>query len=325
MIQLAYPIEGEGYEPAEPRVPLGANLAGPPPEAAVPLSSTVHTTTPSTGWDPGWNGAAAQPAARTADTAKAPNKNLSLHMGSEAILRPLPDAAARWWNGVWGYSVAMATGAKRGRPRLTDEQRAEQRASLLTGSMEAIRKHGSEVSIDDISREVGVSKPVLYGHFGDRLGLADAIAVAMADDVTGAASRQVEVAASEPLGRGNDQIDFGAAAEVIVTSLVDLVENESEIYGFLVRTIRSGDRGFFDNALVEVIRERGGALVEAANPDIAPELRGVLVDGAFGFLLFSIESWAQRGAPSRAQLERTLTDVVVNGFNTAARNAALVD
>ena len=219
----------------------------------------------------------------------------------------------------------MAARAKRGRPRLTDEQRAEQRANLLSGAMAAIREHGSEVSVDDIAKGVGVSKPVLYGHFGDRLGLADAIAVAMADAVTGAASETVEAAAPDPLGPGSDRIDFGAAAEVIVTSLVDLVENEPEIYGFLVRTIRSGDRGFFDNALVDVIRERGGALVEAANPELAAELRGVLVDGAFGFLLFSIESWAQRGAPSRAELERTLTDVVVNGFSTAARNTALAD
>ena len=151
----------------------------------------------------------------------------------------------------------MAARAKRGRPRLTDEQRAEQRANLLSGAMAAIRENGSEVSVDDIAKGVGVSKPVLYGHFGDRLGLADAIAVAMADAVTGAASETVEAAASDPLGPGSDRIDFGAAAEVIVTSLVDLVENEPEIYGFLVRTIRSGDRGFFDNALVDVIRERG--------------------------------------------------------------------
>jgi AcrR family transcriptional regulator len=218
----------------------------------------------------------------------------------------------------------MATTPKRGRPRLTEEQRAEQRSKLLAGAMDAIRRHGPEVSVDDISREVGISKPVLYGHFGDKLGLADAIAVSMADAVTGAASRHVPGARPGDTG-GSGRVDFTAAAEVIVTSLVDLVENEPEIYGFLVRTIRSGDRGFFDNALVEVIRERGGALVEAANPAIPPESRGVLVDGAFGFLLFSIESWAQRGAPGRAELERMLIEVVVNGFRTAAPGPVLVD
>ena len=218
----------------------------------------------------------------------------------------------------------MPSRARRGRPRLTDEQRAEQREKLLAAAMEAIRAHGAGVSIDDISAEAGVSKPVIYGHFGDRLGLADAIAVDMADAVTAVARDHVEARAADPLAP-TAPLDFTVAAEVIVTSLIDLVEREPEIYGFLVRTMRSGDRGFFDNALVEVIRERGGALVEAANPDIPAELRGVLVDGAFGFLLFSIESWAQRGAPTRAELERTLIDVVVNGFNTAARNAALVD
>ncbi len=214
--------------------------------------------------------------------------------------------------------VGMAKGAKRGRPRLTDAQRAEQRARLLQSAMEAIRAHGSDVSIDDIAATAGVSKPVLYGHFGDRLGLADAIAVALADNVTNEAADAVG-------GPDADELDFPAAVGVIVTSLVDLVEHEPAIYGFLVRTIRSGDRGFFDNALVDVIRERGGALAEIANPHIDPGARAVLVDGAFGFLLFSIESWAQRGMPSRAELISTLTHSVVAGFGAAAARSSLVE
>ncbi len=214
--------------------------------------------------------------------------------------------------------VAMADGARRGRPRLTDEQRAEQRSRLLAASMDAIRKHGSDVSIDDIASEAGVSKPVIYGHFGDRLGLADAIAVVTAEGIT-----EATVAEVAERSEGNPGDDFESAVGVIVSSLVDLVENESEIYGFLVRTIRSGDRGFFDNALVDVIRERGGQLAEIANPDVSEEARKVLVDGAFGFLLFAIESWHQAGSPPRAELTATLTEAVVAGFGVAAGRGAL--
>ncbi|MCZ7629843.1 MAG: hypothetical protein M5U19_12685 [Microthrixaceae bacterium] len=80
------------------------------------------------------------------------------------------------------------------------------------------------------------------------------------------------------------------------------MEQEPAIYGFLIRTIRAGERGFFDNALVDVIRLRGGRLVELANPRIDRDVREVLVDGAFGFLLFSIESWKATGAPGREEL-----------------------
>jgi AcrR family transcriptional regulator len=179
--------------------------------------------------------------------------------------------------------------------------------------MDSIRDRGAEVSVDDIAADSGVSKPVIYGHFGDRLGLADAIAVVMADGVTETTLREVESRAE--LG---GEVDFEAAVGAIVASLVDVVEREPAIYGFLVRTIRSGERGFFDNALVDVIRERGGRLVEFANPGIGHDVREVLVDGAFGFLLFSIESWKATGTPGCDELVQTLTAAVVAGFASAA-------
>lgn len=203
--------------------------------------------------------------------------------------------------------------ARRGRPRLTEGQRATQRAEVLAGAMDSIRRRGAEVSLQEIAHDSGVSKPVLYGHFGDRLGLADAIAVVMADDVTDTAMDEVE-RLSEPGG----EIHFDAAVRAIVASLIDVVEQEPAIYGFLIRTIRAGERGFFDNALVDVIRLRGGRLVELANPRIDRDVREVLVDGAFGFLLFSIESWKATGAPGREELVEMLTDAVVAGFASAA-------
>lgn len=183
--------------------------------------------------------------------------------------------------------------------------------------MDSIRERGAEVSLDDIAGDAGVSKPVLYGHFGDRLGLADAIAVVVADEVTATTVAAVERKAAE-----GAEIDFGAAIAAIVTSLVDLVENEPAIYGFLVRTIRSGERGFYDNALVDVIRERGGRLVEFANPAIPADAREVLVDGAFGFLLFAIESWKATRHPPRGETVAMLTAAVVSGFDSAAAPAS---
>ncbi len=169
------------------------------------------------------------------------------------------------------------------------------------------------MSVDDIAADSGVSKPVIYGQFGDRLGLADAIAVVMADAVT-----ETTLAAVTESAESGADLGFVAAIRSIVTSLVDLVDTEPAIYGFLVRTIRSGERGFFDNALVEVIRVRGGRLVEFANPQIPDRTRELLVDGAFGFLLFAIESWKINRTPGRVELVDTLTEAVVAGFTSAA-------
>ena len=203
----------------------------------------------------------------------------------------------------------MTSTTRRGRPPRTDEQRAEQRAQLLDAAMKAIRRHGPEASIDDIAADAGVSKPVLYGHFGDKLGLADAISVELAERATAITAAALA---------DDERVDLRVAVVAIVEALVGLVEDEPALYGFLVRTIRSGERGFFDNALVEVIRERAGLLVGLINPGIDLEWSRVLIDGAFGFLLFSVESWQLAGAPPRDQLVQTLADVVVEGFRVAA-------
>jgi len=175
--------------------------------------------------------------------------------------------------------------------------------------MDSVRTRGSDVSIDDIAEDAGVSKPVLYGHFGDKLGLADAIAAFLADSVIGLSL--------ESVNEDGDDVDFPKAIEAIVRSLVDLVEHEPELYGFLVRTIRVGERGFFDNSLVDVIRIRGGELAGQAEPGIDPAMAAVLVDGTFGFLLFAVESWKTTRGMSREQLVRTLVAAVVAGFSTA--------
>src|SRR3954468_5476638 len=68
------------------------------------------------------------------------------------------------------------------RPRRDDrshdriERRATRRAQLLDAAVRAIRRDGPRVSMDAIAAEAGVTKPIVYRHFGDRVGLASALA-----------------------------------------------------------------------------------------------------------------------------------------------------
>src|SRR3954451_2832852 len=64
-----------------------------------------------------------------------------------------------------------------GRPPRSPEERAAQRSRLVDGAMAAIREHGPDVSVDDMPAPAGVSKPVLYATFGDKVGIGEAIAV----------------------------------------------------------------------------------------------------------------------------------------------------
>lgn len=57
----------------------------------------------------------------------------------------------------------------------TDMRRSEQRQRLLQAAQRAIHRDGPQVSMDDIAAEAGITKPIVYRHFGDRRGLAVAL------------------------------------------------------------------------------------------------------------------------------------------------------
>ena len=52
----------------------------------------------------------------------------------------------------------------------------ERRAQLLEAADRAIAAHGAAVRMEDIASEAGVTKPILYRHFGDKGGLYEAVA-----------------------------------------------------------------------------------------------------------------------------------------------------
>jgi AcrR family transcriptional regulator len=56
------------------------------------------------------------------------------------------------------------------------DARAEKRARLLEAAITVVRREGPGVSMDEIAREAGVTKPIVYRAFGDREGLTQAVA-----------------------------------------------------------------------------------------------------------------------------------------------------
>lgn len=175
--------------------------------------------------------------------------------------------------------------------------------------MAAIREHGPDVSIDELAAAAGVSKPVLYDEFGGKLGIADAIAVELAERV------ERKVLADLVAGGG---FDLPSAVRAVVDGLVTLITDEPALYSFLVRSIRSSDRGFLDNALVRVIHERAGVVLGALAPTVAADHVAVLTDGVFGFLFAAVESWQATKQPPKDELVATLAAVIGEGFKAVA-------
>jgi AcrR family transcriptional regulator len=174
--------------------------------------------------------------------------------------------------------------------------------------MDAIRHGGPDLSIDDLASAAGVSKPVLYDEFGGKLGLADAIAVELAEQF----ERTVLAALA-----GAAVLDIDVAVRVAVRALIDLITDEPELYAFLVKSIRASDRGFLDNALVRVIHDRARVLVRLVAPDVDDDMLSVLTDGLFGFVFAAVESWHTAKRPPVDELADTLAAVIREGVRTA--------
>lgn len=199
------------------------------------------------------------------------------------------------------------TNRRRGRPRRSPAERAEQRDRLVEAAMDTVRERGPDCSMDDLARGAGVSKPVLYSQFGDKRGVADAIAVTLA--------HRLEARAAADLAGA--PIELAAVVRATFRALIDLIDTEPELYSFIVRAIRTDGRGLLDNALVGVIQHRLQVLVGLLLPGLEPARLRALTDGLFGFGFAAVESWTSHRELSKEELVEALSVVVQAGIEAA--------
>jgi AcrR family transcriptional regulator len=192
-----------------------------------------------------------------------------------------------------------------GRPPRSPAERATQRSRLLDAAMAAIRRVGPDVSVDEIAIEAGVSKPVLYSEFGGRDGIAEALAIELATRAQNALFTKLAAAGT---------LDTAAGLRMAIDSLISLVTDEPQVYGFLVRCMRASDQGLLDNALVRTLHSRVAMLTGLLAPDTSPSLLSVLTHGTFGFVFAAVESWQATRTPDREELIDALVTVVLHGF-----------
>ena len=175
--------------------------------------------------------------------------------------------------------------------------------------MAAIRRLGAEVSVEEMAAEAGVSKPVLHDEFGSKVGIAEAIALEVARRVE---NELIDKLAAEATIRAE------VAVRTIIDSLMTLVIDEPEIYGFVVRTLRADDRGLLDNVLVGTLHERIRLLARLLAPEGDTEMIDVLTYGSFGLVFASVEAWLVTRRPDRDALLGSLVDVILYGLATAS-------
>ncbi len=146
---------------------------------------------------------------------------------------------------------------------------------------------GPDVSVDDMAAAAGVSKPVLYAEFGDKVGHRRGD------------RRRARRARRAGGDRGDEPrravASLSGAITVAINRFIDIVIDEPEIYAFILRSIRTSDKGLLDNALIRTLEGRFQLVASGARPGADPDLVHVVAAGTFGFILASVESWRETG------------------------------
>jgi AcrR family transcriptional regulator len=203
-----------------------------------------------------------------------------------------------------------ARGTRRRHDPARDARRAARREELLAGAIRVIRRDGPLASMDAIAAEAGVTKPIVYRHFGDRDGLTQAIATQFADELF-AELRGALVAEADP-----EQV-----LRATIDAYLAFIERDPQIYRFVVQTPPPpGSDGI---TLAGFVRQVG----QEVSMVLGERLRQVGADsgaaepwafGLVGMVHLAGDWWLERRSMPRSRLVDYLTALVWTGMSASA-------
>ncbi|HBX77816.1 MAG TPA: hypothetical protein DEG43_09235 [Acidimicrobiaceae bacterium] len=208
-------------------------------------------------------------------------------------------------NNHGGSTMAQEDRTKRRAKKPSPLARAARREQLLDAAIDLIRTAGPEVAMDEIAAACGITKPVLYSHFGDKAGLGDA----MAERFSAVLLAEMNLQRAE----SDDLREFVSRA---FDTWLRFVESDPQVYRFLTKSVSGNLERFFEHRLV--------ADMSAA---LARTIRGILRDngadtgpaepwafGIVGMIHLSAEWWLDRRSMARSDLVDYLTALLWTGL-----------
>ncbi|GAB2843632.1 TetR family transcriptional regulator [Actinoallomurus bryophytorum] len=184
------------------------------------------------------------------------------------------------------------------------------RRALLEAADRIIRREGPDVSMASIAAEAGITKPILYRHFGDKSGLYQALA----ERHTGLLVDAVRAAFRRP-GEVRER-----ARAAIDTYLAAIAANR-HLYGFLVHRAGAEDTATH-SAMSTLIRGLGGELAEIllAEGRLPDPVRGHIWGHAtVGMVQAAGEWWLDHSGVPRATVVDSIVDLLLDGFPAGGR------
>lgn len=201
----------------------------------------------------------------------------------------------------------MGAGSRIAAPPGRDPRR---RRALLEAADRIIRREGPEASMATIAAEAGISKPILYRHFGDKSGLYQALA----ERHLHVLMHEVRTAFLRP-GEVRDR-----ARAAIDTYLTAIAANR-HLYRFLVHRAGAEDTATH-SAMSTLIRGLGGEFAEILLDEgrLSDPLRAHLWGHAtVGLVQAAGEWWLDHPAVPRETVVEAIVELILDGLPAVSR------
>ncbi|GMA40726.1 TetR family transcriptional regulator [Mobilicoccus caccae] len=204
-------------------------------------------------------------------------------------------------------------GGTSARTRMTGKQRREQ---LLTIGRTLFADKGFEATtVEEIAARAGVSKPVVYEHFGGKEGVyavvVDREIRALLDSITGALDDESATA------RG--------LLEKAALALLDYVEQSSEGFRILVRDSPAGQStGSFASLISDVASQVEHILAaEFKSRGLDPKTAPIYAQMLVGMVALTGQWWLESPKFKKAEVASHLVNLAWNGLTGLEQNPRL--
>ena len=193
-----------------------------------------------------------------------------------------------------------------------DARRLVRRSEFVDAAVAVIRRDGPGASMERIAAEMGVTKPILYRHVGDRGELVGAVGERFVADLL------AELRAA--LASDGTPADL---LESTIDAYLSFVERDPAVYRFLVQRLASGS----DDAIGAFIRQIGqevavviGEQLRAAGRDSGAAEPWAF--GIVGMVHLAGDWWLDRQSMPRRRLTEYLAALLWDGLSSVTGPAA---
>ncbi|MCF3963630.1 TetR family transcriptional regulator [Streptomyces fuscigenes] len=195
-------------------------------------------------------------------------------------------------------------------PQQAEQRRAaeQRRRQLLEAAERVVLRDGPRASMNAIAAEAGITKPILYRHFGDKGGLYKALAKRHTDALLGA----LRAALDAPAERR-------ARVEATLDTYLAAIESNPQVYRFLMHPAEDApplDQGFdVGRHSAPLLRRLGEELATVIEERIdlgenGQQLARIWGHGIVGMMHAAGDWWLGDRPCSRQELVTTMADLL---------------